>query len=1319
MCALPASAAPPARAQDRPGDSDTASAPSALFTLWSAIPGRIAQLVAERAGAEVACHSSFAARTKRAEEELRASRLTTERRKATETTETDTLVASLRQAANRDFEAESQVLQAERDTLRRTANTRFKKRQHDALSNFEATKWEVSAIFETAERGTKDWRKESLDKLAGDTGTIEELRADLDHLLASYRGFVAKSPPKIEAAANETSSEPLADLDRGIQELSALLARLQSLRLPRAFHGIGALWLFLLPTMALGYPAYLALGVKYGAIASVVAGAFTGFLLRQWIVAISRGPIEDARRSYMELTARTSVLLPTCEAHIREVYEARHKAAEGRRDEELARSVAKRDEIVASATSERLAKIEAADETASRRLTNATQLRDRALTQADETEARRRREITSQYEADIAKSESRHTEAIHQAETRHRDEWNALAEAWSTGMAAVAADAKQLSEAFEASRPENLLAKWAPAARMPESIPFGTYDIGLDRFPEGISQDETLRSLAPLTFHLPALLDFPSRSSLVMEFPGEEARQKTVDAMQAVMLRLLTILPPGKVRFTILDPVGLGRNFAAFMHLADYGEAMVNTRIWTEPQDIDHRLAELNTHIETVIQNYLRNEFPTIEAYNEQAAEVAEPYRVLVIADFPAGFSEATARRLAAIAKSGPRCGVYLILGLDTSQPLPPSIVKSDLTKLAARVSSKGDRHILRDPSYEPFALKLDEPPPSEDMSRLLRKIGEAARDASRVEVPFEVIAPKQEDYWKGDSRSELSIPLGRAGATKLQPLKLGRGTSQHVLIAGRTGSGKSTLLHALITNAALIYGPDEIELYLIDFKKGVEFKTYATHGLPHARVIAIESEREFGVSVLQRLDAILKARGDLFRDVGVQDVAGFRAARPDTPMPRVLLIVDEFQEFFVEDDKLSQETALLLDRLVRQGRAFGVHVHLGSQTLGGAYALARSTLGQMAIRIALQCSESDAHLILNEDNSAARLLSRPGEAIYNDANGQVEGNHVFQVVFLTDSRREAYIKHLAQLARDKGLEVAPQIVFEGNHPADVTKLPSLSSERRPKTGPVLAWVGDAIAIKDPTAATFRAQGGSNLLMIGQNEELAVGVMSAMILGLASQLPDASRFFLLDGSPEDSPFSGRIARVMGVVPQTVAIGGLRDSATILTPIAEEVERRQSNAGDASPWFLIIHDLARFRDLRKQEDDYGSSRRGEPKAVHPSKLLATILRDGAMLGIHCIIWCDTSNNLNRAFDRQSLREFEMRVLFQMSATDSSNLIDTPAASRLGANRGLFAGEDSAVLEKFRPYGPPEEAWMDALASRWKPVGVDGKAEAEVV
>src|SRR6185436_6303659 len=325
------------------------------------------------------------------------------------------------------------------------------------------------------------------------------------------------------------------------------------------------------------------------------------------------------------------------------------------------------------------------------------------------------------------------------------------------------------------------------------------------------------------------------------------------------------------------------------------------------------------------------------------------------------------------------------------------------------------------------------------EVAAIVKRVGEASKQAARVEVPFSYISPPPEKVWTGSAARGFEVPIGRAGATRRQVFSLGRGTAQHAIVAGKTGSGKSTLLHALITNLSLIYSPDEAELYLIDFKEGVEFQWYATYRLPHARVVAIQSEREFGLSVLQRLDGILKERGEKFRDAGCNDLAGYRAAHPLEKTPRILLIVDEFQAFFTEDDKLAQEAALLLDRLVRQGRAFGLHVLLASQTLGGAYSLARSTIDQMAVRIALQCSEADANLILSKDNNAARLLSRPGEAIYNDANGLIEGNDIFQVVWLPEDRRETYLKEIYEAAQKLGYRPpAPTVVFEGNVPSDM-----------------------------------------------------------------------------------------------------------------------------------------------------------------------------------------------------------------------------------------------------------------------------------------
>src|SRR5262249_6605806 len=94
-----------------------------------------------------------------------------------------------------------------------------------------------------------------------------------------------------------------------------------------------------------------------------------------------------------------------------------------------------------------------------------------------------------------------------------------------------------------------------------------------------------------------------------------------------------------------------------------------------------------------------------------------------------------------------------------------------------------------------------------------------------------------------------------------------------------------------------------------------------------------------------------------------------------------------------------------------------------------------------------------------------------------------------------------------------------------------------------------------------------------------------------------------------------------------------------------------------------------------------------------------------LREGSSLGVHTVVWCDTLNNVNRSLDRGMLREFEMRVLFQMSVADSSNLIDTPLAGKLGLHRALFHSEEQGKLEKFRPYGLPPAEWLTRVRQQW--------------
>jgi hypothetical protein len=938
---------------------------------------------------------------------------------------------------------------------------------------------------------------------------------------------------------------------------------------------------------------------------------------------------------------------------------------------------------------------------------------------ADELEAadRRYNERVTIGEERFAAEESRLKRQLERIEEECLAEYEqALTEfagAWRSVLDYVSVESDRIEEALADFYPawdSGPWQGWRPPGVLPPALRFGTFYVTRERIPYAVPADERLENLVPPDLALPALTPFPTGTSIVLRAAGE-GRDRAIAAIQAVMYRLLTAVPPGKVRFTIVDPVGLGRNFAGFMHLVDHEPTLVGGRIWTEGNQLEKQLAELMSHMETIIQTHLRDRFETLADYNDYANEVAEPYHVLVVANFPAGFSDEAARRLASISTNGPRCGVHVLVSTDDDLPTPHGFDYDDL-KSVVRLAWQEGRFRWLDEDFGAYSLEVDAAPPAALADRLLERVGQAAKLALRVEVPFEFIAPPPNEWWQQNSNTGLEVALGRDSSGGKQWLRLGQGTSQHVVIAGKTGSGKSTLLHALITNLALNYGPDEVELYLVDFKKGVEFKTYAARGLPHARVVAIESEREFGLSVLQRLDSELRHRGEMFRTAGVQDVASYR--RSGRRLPRVLLIIDEFQEFFVEDDRLAQDAAGLLDRLVRQGRAFGLHVLLGSQTLGGAFSLARSTIDQMAVRIALQCSEADAQLILSMENTAAKLLARPGEAIYNDANGLVEGNHLFQVVWLDETRRESYLGRLRDRAAGRPAE--PAIVFEGNAPADVRRnapLVAMLHQASPAADDHAgrrAWLGESMALGDPAAAVFRPQGGNNLVIVGQQQDTALGIMATALVSLALPTPLAG-LMIVDGASANPPDSGVLARLAEAVPCDVKLAGTRQVPEVLAELSAEIGRRQSAGSDGPPIFLAIMGLHRCRELRRADDDFGFSRRDADAPVPPAQLLADILREGPLVGVHVLAWCDTLNNLQRAVDRQGMRELGLRVAMQMAIADSSTLIDNPLAAKLGVHRAILVAEEDGRVEKFRPYGPPPEAWLaevKELSQRHRPV-----------
>jgi hypothetical protein len=172
-----------------------------------------------------------------------------------------------------------------------------------------------------------------------------------------------------------------------------------------------------------------------------------------------------------------------------------------------------------------------------------------------------------------------------------------------------------------------------------------------------------------LKFELPALVPFASGRFLLFESKGNA--RPYVEAIQSVMLRALANVPPGKLRFTFVDPVGLGQSVAPFMALGDLDEQLISGRAWSESQHIEQQLGKLTEHMEMVIQKYLRHDYASIRDYNLMANEVAEPFRFLVIFDFPTNFNDSAIRRLVSIIRNGPRCGIFTLLLRNTAKSLP------------------------------------------------------------------------------------------------------------------------------------------------------------------------------------------------------------------------------------------------------------------------------------------------------------------------------------------------------------------------------------------------------------------------------------------------------------------------------------------------------------------------------------------------------------------------------------------------------------------------------------------------------------------------
>ncbi len=289
----------------------------------------------------------------------------------------------------------------------------------------------------------------------------------------------------------------------------------------------------------------------------------------------------------------------------------------------------------------------------------------------------------------------------------------------------------------------------------------------------------------------------------------------------------------------------------------------------------------------------------------------------------------------------------------------------------------------------------------------------------------------KEQKFWTKSSQSKVSVPVGWDINHNEMCFEIG-GAQNHTLICGRSGSGKSNFLHVLIQNLAFYYAPNEIQLFLLDYKEGVEFNAYAKERiLEHARLVSVASSVGFGVGFLSWLDKEMKKRGELFKQFNVKDLSDYRK---HGEMPRLIVVIDEFQVLFSDSStKEKDRVEAYLTNILKKGRSYGVHLILATQTMHGP-GINNSLMSQIANRIVLPMDAEDSESILGDD--VACELVRP-EGIFNN-NGGHKKYHTKMSIPKAPDDFKPFIKKIHKEFNQRNLAPIEHKIYNGETPLEM-----------------------------------------------------------------------------------------------------------------------------------------------------------------------------------------------------------------------------------------------------------------------------------------
>ena len=799
-------------------------------------------------------------------------------------------------------------------------------------------------------------------------------------------------------------------------------------------------------------------------------------------------------------------------------------------------------------------------------------------------------------------------------------------------------------------------------------------------------------------------------------------KKEITHQLEQTVINMITSLPDGMVKVTLIDKSGSGQNFPL---LGMLDKKFLDGKVLSEDSEIELSLEKLKNENGNVANNISANGFSSIEDYNRNSDEVEKRYQFLVIDDFPSGFNKKSSENILALIESGYKAGIYVFLTskFDNKEKFNERVGNIPLGKFLARTtvlefsdrnhSYVNDNIIETDIEVAIYPLKNESAYKNlvnssykiklrrESVEELSSKIKYLNKKIELINLKpmilLESIIPNKSEWYSKNAGLGISVPFGKKGIENTY-LNLGvdeRGEVENVhhgVICGRTGSGKTVLIHDLIMMASIYYSPEELQFYLLDYKEGTEFALYKD--FPQVKILSMESEVEFGHDVLEDAVNLITERGKLFKKWKVQKLAAYNnkiiqynkdiddgviPGEKEKILPRLVIIIDEFQKLLPEDNqKLTATTNKLLTDISKRGRSFGINLLLATQTLQDAD-LKKSTLAQMNLRIGLAMEEKDAAKIFGDNNSAPRHLEFPGEGIYNNNSGESRNNLHFQACNIEDTRLVKLMDTVHSFMKenvDKDFYndlVESRFIYNGENEGTISNLIEDKNEN--------IYIGESIGLDtEHTYIRFNNDFGENLAMVGSSQIQATSTMLYIIEQILRKDKKSEFYFHNFSLPLQELF---ITETKTFDKERFFIGNNENSSESVDKVYEEFKRREENkiidGNKIYLAFFYIESSKVLTDARKES----------------RKRINEMMANAPEFGIHLIYYAIDHGTIREQGLTNDLNKFKNRIAFPggnsekiLNAGDMKIVL--PNNTKDKEVKIALMEKDYSQYKKFKPY-----------------------------